>query len=85
MGKTQAEIQKQYRKRKKLREGGDYLKNGRQRVKPYYKPVAVKNSTEKKTFRQKNRDKAEKQRKMAPLAVEGIKFIYFNEMQYYHN
>lgn len=39
MAKTKAEIQRDYRERKKLCEGGNYLANERERVKGYYVPI----------------------------------------------
>ena len=36
MGKTRAEIQKQYRERKKLREGEEYMEKERERKRKYY-------------------------------------------------
>ena len=40
MGTMQAEIQKAYRERKKLKEGSKYLEKETQSVKAYYVPTA---------------------------------------------
>lgn len=39
MAKTKAEIQRDYRERKKLCEGGNYLAKESERVKGYYVPI----------------------------------------------
>jgi len=56
MGKSKAEIQRQYRERKKLREGEAYLKRERERVKGYYVPIAEMPKKKAKQRRKKIRE-----------------------------
>ncbi len=53
MGKSQAQIQKEYRERKKAKEGGAYKQRERERVKRYYVPIFQRSKKEKKERREK--------------------------------
>lgn len=53
MGKSQAQIQKEYRERKKAKEGGAYKQRERERVKRYYVPISQRSKKEKKERREK--------------------------------
>ena len=55
MGKPRAEIQKEYRERKKEKEGLDYLERERNRVKKYYVPINERSRKDRITRREKVR------------------------------
>lgn len=63
MPKSQAEIQKSYRERKKAKEGRKYLKRETERVKTYYKPTTEITPAQLKIRRQRVRGCMEKKRK----------------------
>ena len=52
MGKSQAEIQREYRARKKAK-GESYLQRERDRVKKYYVPIPERSKKEQKERRKK--------------------------------
>jgi len=70
MGKTQAEIQKAYRERKKLKEGSKYLEKESQRVKAYYVPTANLKRKDAKERREKTRQYVNKYRQKKKTQVE---------------
>lgn len=55
MGKTRAEIQRQYRERKKAKEGEHYLERERERNRKNYVPIAARTKKDQKTRREKVR------------------------------
>ena len=54
MGKSRAEIQRDYRERKKLKEGRQYLDRESERVKKYYKPSAELSRRDLRQRRERN-------------------------------
>ena len=66
--KTQAEIQREYRKRKKEKEGDTYLEKERKRTRHYYTPAAELNTKEKKKRRAEVRERVKKCREKAKAA-----------------
>lgn len=76
MGKTQAEIQRAYRERKKLKEGTKYLDRESKRVLGYYKPVTDLSKKKANERRQRIRENVRKHRQKkkeqtaAPLLEE---------------
>ena len=62
MGKTQAEIQKAYRERKKLKEGVEYLDRETKRVMKYYTPVSDVSKKKANERRKRNRENVKRHR-----------------------
>jgi hypothetical protein len=69
MGKSKAEIQREYRERKKLQEGENYLKRERARVKGYYVPIAERPKKKANEIRKKVREAVRKHRKKLKLEL----------------
>lgn len=74
MGKSKAEIQRAYRERKKLREGEDYFRKERARVKGYYVPIAEQSKKKANDRRKKVREAVRKHRenKKLKLNIESL-------------
>ena len=66
--KTHAEIQREYRKRNKEKEGDAYLEKERKRTRKYYTPTAELNTKEKKKRRAEVRERVKKCREKAKAA-----------------
>ena len=71
MRKTAAQYQKEYRERKKIKEGELYHEKERERVKKYYKPVKDMTTAEKKKIREKNCAKSAKHRQKKKEQPQG--------------
>lgn len=74
MGKSKAEIQRAYRERKKLREGEDYFRKEKARVKGYYVPIAERSKKKAKERQKKVREAVRKHRenKKLKLIIESL-------------
>lgn len=74
MGKSKAEIQRAYRERKKLREGEDYFRKERARVKGYYVPIAERSKKKANERQKKVREAVRKHRenKKLKLIIESL-------------
>lgn len=69
MGKSKAEIQREYRERKKLQEGEGYLKRERARVKGYYVPIAEQSKKKANERRKKVREAVRKHREKMKMEL----------------
>lgn len=69
MGKSKAEIQREYRERKKLQEGEGYLKRERARVKGYYVPIAEQSKKKANERRKKVREAVRKHREKLKMEL----------------